>query len=83
MEAGAWEQWGTGLAEWGGKGPIGRPTTRTVPVGGHNKLSSSLQSKWVAPQRFKMKADTMLVGKDEAHAGKHLQFGSALNDTYR
>ena len=59
MAAGALGHWGSGLAGLGGKGPIGRRTTRTAPVGGRGRLSSCLQSEGVAPGKFKMKADTM------------------------
>ena len=54
--------WDTGVLGWRGfvgKGPIGRCTTRTVPVGGLGRLSSYLQSKGVPPGKLKMKADTM------------------------
>ena len=41
------------------KGPVGRRTTLIVPEGGRGSLSSSLQSKGVAPGKFMMKADTI------------------------
>ena len=42
-----------------GFGRKGSATTLAVPVGGLGTLSSSFQTKEMAPGKFKMKADTM------------------------
>ena len=42
-----------------GKGAIGRRTILIVPDEGRGRLSSSLQSKGVAPRKFMTKANTI------------------------